>query len=894
MAQIDQQTTVQFVPQQRALQQIRGGETTRLPLLPKKYLPRRRLWENLEAATQSAITLLVAPVGAGKTLGVAGWLHTGTRPDAVWVAASPDLSVDDVRRLTSQTGPEGQPRLLVIDDAQVLAGSVLADLDQRLNDDPHGLRLLLISRWDLPLTRLVPELRGDLTCLRGDLLRLNEDEVAILVAEHARTDSVEVCAAISARAQGWCAAVVLAARAVAGARDPVTDVRRLMSGSAVVDKIASEVFAALTARQRHVLLCLADEEVVSPGLARHLSHDADAGRLLEDLEYTGLLVSRYLDARQPLEDLDGEDEPSGTAVSYRLHPLLVEVARRRLAAGGVDVERARAVVRNAVALDLDRGELHGALRRLIAIGALDAAAQLLVDVGVTLVLAGEAEGLMSFVRHHPAHVEPRPMCSLPVALHRWLDGDLKAARHWLHRMDLDARGVQADQDTSAQWSLALASARLMRARLGDERVADAVAHAEESVERFGPGVPSNSPLLPLAKLHLGSAQLQLGRLGDADQNLTEAMHFGRSNGLTALGAEATSGLALSQYLQGRENVCLELASDTMREGVSRAFAPTTHGGVLLAQKLASLQSVVAHHDVALTSVGAAEPLDPWDGADVVTAALVRLLISRSFLLRGLVADAERALDTGSIRFRLPRSVQVPVLLEQALQSALACDRERLAHLEDQLREWDASGEAAYVAALRFEGLGDTRAALDLFAQAASGSTCVQPPVVAMALAGRAQLLDDDGRSADATEHLRSALTATAVRRNALPFLGWSRHGTPMVTLLRRVLEVAPTAWCRELLEALDTQPGITSVAGALTATPGERAHVAEGLVRPTLSPRERDVLHELARGATYADIAANLVVSENTVKTHISSLYAKLAVRRRSDALAVARTLGLL
>ena len=105
----------------------------------------------------------------------------------------------------------------MVDDAQTLSRDVLAYLDRRLSDDPRSLRLLLISRWDLPLTRLVPELLGDLTILRGDLLRLEEEEVATLVAEHARTDSAEVCAAISARADGWCAAVVLAARAVGGA-----------------------------------------------------------------------------------------------------------------------------------------------------------------------------------------------------------------------------------------------------------------------------------------------------------------------------------------------------------------------------------------------------------------------------------------------------------------------------------------------------------------------------------------------------------------------------------------------------------------------------------------------------------------------------------------------------
>ncbi|RYU13140.1 LuxR family transcriptional regulator [Nocardioides iriomotensis] len=85
-----------------------------------------------------------------------------------------------------------------------------------------------------------------------------------------------------------------------------------------------------------------------------------------------------------------------------------------------------------------------------------------------------------------------------------------------------------------------------------------------------------------------------------------------------------------------------------------------------------------------------------------------------------------------------------------------------------------------------------------------------------------------------------------------------------------------------------------AAAEPLTPTPQERAQVPDGVLRPSLSPRERDVLRQLARGATYADIAAHLYVSENTVKTHVSSLYAKLAVSRRSDALAVARTLQLL
>lgn len=57
----------------------------------------------------------------------------------------------------------------------------------------------------------------------------------------------------------------------------------------------------------------------------------------------------------------------------------------------------------------------------------------------------------------------------------------------------------------------------------------------------------------------------------------------------------------------------------------------------------------------------------------------------------------------------------------------------------------------------------------------------------------------------------------------------------------------------------------------------------------TLSARERDVLNQLARGATYADIGRELFISKNTVKTHIANLYVKLGASRRSDALTAAR-----
>jgi DNA-binding CsgD family transcriptional regulator len=61
-----------------------------------------------------------------------------------------------------------------------------------------------------------------------------------------------------------------------------------------------------------------------------------------------------------------------------------------------------------------------------------------------------------------------------------------------------------------------------------------------------------------------------------------------------------------------------------------------------------------------------------------------------------------------------------------------------------------------------------------------------------------------------------------------------------------------------------------------------------------LSPRELTILQELAAGHSNKEIAANLNVSPNTVKTHVSRVYEKLGSSRRTDAIKRARELGIL
>jgi DNA-binding CsgD family transcriptional regulator len=61
-----------------------------------------------------------------------------------------------------------------------------------------------------------------------------------------------------------------------------------------------------------------------------------------------------------------------------------------------------------------------------------------------------------------------------------------------------------------------------------------------------------------------------------------------------------------------------------------------------------------------------------------------------------------------------------------------------------------------------------------------------------------------------------------------------------------------------------------------------------------LSKRELDVLKEIATGYTNKEIAENLFVSENTVKTHINNIFMKLEVNRRTQAISRAREMKII
>jgi LuxR family transcriptional regulator, maltose regulon positive regulatory protein len=879
--------------------------STRLPVVPDAWVDRPRLLARLDVAIERPVTLVIAPPGAGKTVTLAHWAHEHTEQKVRWLNArhvdvamlcrellacagvrrsDAETTGDTVEEVIARVGDLLATRrareLLVVDDAHRLPHSCYVLLDELLNSCPDAVHLVLLSRWDPPLPMLLLEIQRTVTVIRGHQLRMTPPEARSLVALHAGSPAQPLVDSVVQYAQGWAAVLVLAGQTLRSAPSSIPYALESVAenGLGLVDLLVTQVFASLNEQQRHLLLCVSSEETVTPATARRLCGDSRSGEVLEDLERVGLLVGR-------------EPQPAGHGdhgqVHFRLHPLLVEVLRRRFATGGVEVMRARAVVLKAASLSRAHGEIETAMRRMLWVRAMDEAADLVAEHGLQLLATGRGDLVRRLCVAAPDAVAACPSTWLAMAIERRRQGDHARAAHWGQKV-LGWHAQAQPDEGPGEFDLALM--HLLRGATGEDDIEQAVDEAHRLVQSRP--VPISYPRRALLLVELGAAETWLGRLADATDHLCAAAGMCRSGGFTDLYQDATSRLAVAELLQGgtvaaRDAAQAVLDSTGPSSGASGAYR---HRAALVLE-LARQQSLPG----VLEPPGRAAPAtDPRE-------------FDMTYRLLGSVLAARVAAGNGGNgRTVLQRSLELPVELPAHMATLLDMERGgyaiaagdviELRTLAARLAARAATAEAAYLDAVVADLETDLGRAEEILTQVLDGEFGpAESSVAALATVYLAQVADARDRRQLADRMLLDAVRSTEPQRYAVPFVGWSAHGSPVPVLLRRLQLSSDSAWLAELVEAFSQVEARAKIAPA-AAGPG--AATARGsdapAVIPPLTRRESDVLFALAHGSSYADIAESLVITENTVKTHVSSLYAKLGVTRRSHALRAARAARLI
>jgi LuxR family transcriptional regulator, maltose regulon positive regulatory protein len=428
-------------------------------------------------------------------------------------------------------------------------------------------------------------------------------------------------------------------------------------------------------------------------------------------------------------------------------------------------------------------------------------------------------------------------------------------------------------------------ARLLRARLvGD--VADAGPAARLAPDPTGDAAGDDDDQRTLAHALLGAAQLWSGQLEQAAASLEQARADADRTRRPVVAVAATANLALLEGVRGR----LDRATELARQATERAGRIDWTASPRLAPAHLAVAVAAYHRDdlaAATTALDrAARSAQAGDRPLRLAAAVLG-----AFLAAGTGPEAAQ-----EALVRLDGAVAAtggrpPRLLAAAAGAARARLLAATGDEDAALAALDHADPRPPVQALALARLqlarGDPATAGRVLAPLLAGGPDHPPPELPLAIA--AHLLD-----ALATQELADNPAAARSLRRALDLAapeGYRRvfveGGAPVRVLLADHLHWDNThhLLVGSLLERLRSAAAAGPPAGR-PAAPGP-------LVVP-LSEREQVVLRYLSSRLSAGEIADELYVSMNTVKTHIKSIYRKLDTNRRWDAVKRARQLQLL
>lgn len=913
-----------------------------LPPRPRALVPRRRLAARLEEGLGARMILISAPAGFGKTTLLAEWLHgrEGAPPLPVaWLSL--DREDDDPTRFLAylvaalQTlaprlgegllwalhSPQPPPPesllavlvndaadlldqgryLLVLDDYHVIqAPDIHRMLSFLLDHLPPTLGLVVAGRAEppVPLARLRGQ--GQLVNLRDADLRFTPQEATVFLNEiMGLALSASDVAALGTRTEGWVTGLQLAALSLRGrGADEIPAFIQDFAGSHrfVLDYLVEEVLQQQSPGIQAILL----QTSILDRLCGPLCEAVVGNWAAEDPAFVepgdegraggrawGQAVLEYMEANH-LFTLPLDDERRW----YRYHRLFADLLRARLPHLGphLGCPPPAKLHRRASAWYEAEGLRNEAIAHALAAGDGERAADLVTEVGLDLLVRGELATLLGWLRAVPDElVRSRPWLCI---YHAWalaLSGQDQPAKARLRTAEAGAAGSLVSE---AGGHIAAIRA-YMAAHAGD--IPRAVALARQAVNLLPTG---ERTVRSVVAFTLAGVHRVQGDLEAAAQALSQASTMGQEGGNLHLAVSALCQLADLEIEQGqlhaaarRYRRALELAGDLP----VAASAYSGLGG--LRYEWNDLPAAQEHLARSL------ELHRHWGNAEAMAADygdVLRLRLAQGDLEGAAAVLDELAQLAGRPSFGPPSSFLVAWAEICGVHLALARDDLRAA------AHWAARPaaqslpvqERAYLG--EFRDLTLARVYLTLGRQEAGGVFLPQAEGLLSQLLAVAEAQGRWGRAIGILALLALVHQAAGETERALALLEPALERAEPEGYVRTFVDEGPPL--AKLLAALAARGYATGYANRLLAAfpaaavdpqPPARDMPAEQPMVEPLSDREMEVLRLVAAGLTNRDVAETLFIAVSTVKSHTNSIYGKLGVKNRTQAVARAQALGL-
>ena len=870
------------------------------PELQSWVVPRPRIDRAIEKGVQQGtVTVVSGPPGAGKTVALAQW-RAATRwpgpiawlavdeydgnPDRFWHNLATALTQAGVPAIppaggiaAAQEGPlliasvlaaQQPPAVLVLDDLHLIhAPEIAAGLSYLLRRAKPGLRVVVGSRTDQPLPLHQYLLAGDLTEIRGGQLAFTGPETKLLLAQHEVAAYRQSLIPLVKKMEGWVTGLRFVAIALSGGADrPIGlgDIDELISGYLI-----SEAFESQSWHIQDALLRTSVPEQITPDLARVLTDTDPTGACPAELARANLFI-------QPAQD-----------GWYRYHPLFRQALQARLR--DQDPRLLGALLRRTAQWHREQGQLTDAVRYAASAADGELAARMIVDELAVGRLANPDRGqaLAAALRELPELSAPARswecVAAAGLAVARQ---DYGPAATWLGRADDVLGRLPAGVELSSR--LAAAVLRSCLARCDGDLTALAAAAAEQAavLARFPADVLSGHHELVMWSLaSSGEAALWQGHFDEAGKLLAEAAAMPAADPAGERAA-CLGWLALGEALGGRLMRAAEFAGRAA--AADGGTEESDAGGEPPPNVAADIALALVHLERAdLARVRAA--LRRADAGlrtrhDRAAAAVASLVAAWQYLAEGRFESAAGMLAGARDGWSPPPWLDGRLTLAQARCEAMAGNTRAALAVADRCAaapELDTATARAYAWAAAGELDAARRELRRVFAVTAADPARELDRVVLDALLLDARIHYANGDRTAGRVSLARALRIARGEDVRLPF---EMEHSWMFPVLRADAELARSYRALAQADLAAESTALRSLTTAMTEP---------AMVEP-LTDREQEVLRRVAQLLSTAEIAEELYISVNTVKTHLKSVHRKLAVTHRREAVRRARELKLL